>query len=79
MGVELTMTVNHFGHFYLTYLLFPLIKDVENAKIINISSSAHSFVSEDVLTDLNAEESYQTQKRYGLSKKANILFTGLLA
>jgi len=26
LGVEMTYAINHFGPFYLTYLLFPLLK-----------------------------------------------------
>jgi retinol dehydrogenase-12 len=41
--IEMTMAVNHFGPFYLTYLLFPNIKKSKEARIINLSSSAHDF------------------------------------
>lgn len=26
-GIEETLLANHFGHFYLTYLLFPLVRN----------------------------------------------------
>lgn len=41
-GIEMTMATNHFGPFYLTYLLFPLIKKSQEARIINLSSSAQN-------------------------------------
>lgn len=41
LGVEMTMATNHFGHFLLTYLLFPLIRESKEARIINVSSSLH--------------------------------------
>ncbi len=37
-GVEMTMAVNHFGHFLLTYLLFPLVAKAKEGRIINVSS-----------------------------------------
>jgi NAD(P)-dependent dehydrogenase (short-subunit alcohol dehydrogenase family) len=40
-GIEITMASNHFGHFYLTYLLFAHIKRSKEARIINVSSSLH--------------------------------------
>lgn len=45
MGIEMTMAVNHFGPFYLTYLLFPSIKLSKEARIINLSSEASRHTS----------------------------------
>ena len=42
----MTMAVNHFGPFYLTYLLFPLIKKAKEARIINVSSRVHLYTSD---------------------------------
>ena len=37
-GLEMHIGVNHFGHFYLTFLLWPLLKKAINPRIINVSA-----------------------------------------
>lgn len=75
-GFESQIGVNHLGHFYLTGLLFPIIKNTENARIVNISSLAHLSGRID-LNSFNYEEgkSYEKMKAYAQSKLANLLFT----
>ncbi|XP_026219677.1 retinol dehydrogenase 12, like [Anabas testudineus] len=77
-GFELQIGVNHMGHFLLTYLLIDLIKKSAPARIINVSSMAHSFGSIN-LEDINSEKSYDKSKAYSQSKLANVLFTRSLA
>ena len=40
-GIELTLAINHFGHFYLTYLLWDRLSKSQEARIINVSSKIH--------------------------------------
>ncbi|KAL4657269.1 retinol dehydrogenase 12-like isoform X1 [Arapaima gigas] len=77
-GFEMQFGVNHLGHFLLTYLLVDLIKRSAPARIINVSSMAHSWGTIR-LDDINSEKSYDTRKAYGQSKLANILCTRSLA
>ncbi|RXG58357.1 Retinol dehydrogenase 12 [Armadillidium vulgare] len=37
-GLEMQMGVNHFGHFLLTLLLLPILKNSSRARIINLTS-----------------------------------------
>lgn len=78
----MTMGVNHLGHFYLTYLLWSLIKLSPKPRIINVSSLlAHKKPKEkgDCIIDfedLNYEKTpYDRGLAYARSKLANILFT----
>ena len=53
LGIDLTMTVNHCGHFYLTYLLFDLMRSVKEGRIINVASKAHTmYKGKDILGDI---------------------------
>lgn len=77
-GFEMQIGVNHFGHFLLTYLLIDLIKRSAPARIITVSSMAHSWGSIN-LEDINSEKGYNKNSAYSQSKLANILFTRSLA
>ncbi|XP_059182879.1 retinol dehydrogenase 12, like [Centropristis striata] len=77
-GFEMQIGVNHFGHFLFTYLLIDLIKKSAPARIVTVSSMAHSWGSIN-LEDINSEKSYDKKGAYSQSKLANILFTRSLA
>ena len=42
-GNEKQMQVNHFGHFLLTQILMPILQKSTPARIINVSSLAHTW------------------------------------
>lgn len=75
------MGVNHFGHFYLTSLLWDKINKSKNPRIINVSSEAHKgfgFPKSNLpidFSDINYLKGYNPGVAYGRSKAANILFT----
>lgn len=73
-GCEITMQTNHFGHFLLTLLLLDLLKKSSPSRIINVSSSAHSYGQID-LEDLTNRKSRSPFQMYSNSKLANVLFT----
>ncbi|KAF5899008.1 retinol dehydrogenase 12-like isoform X2, partial [Clarias magur] len=77
-GFEMQFGVNHLGHFLLTFLLTDLLKRSAPARIIILSSMAHSWGTIR-LDDINSERSYHSRMAYGQSKLANILCTRSLA
>ncbi len=79
-GFESQIGVNHLGHFYLTYLLFDLLKESNDARIINTASIAHNFGSIKPSSFVYKDDNrYNKQKAYAQSKLANLLFTYKLA
>ena len=77
-GIEMTFALNHLAYFLLTNLLLNTLKASAPARIINVSSDAHSGGKID-FENLQGERSYSSFGPYGNSKLANILFTTALA
>jgi NAD(P)-dependent dehydrogenase (short-subunit alcohol dehydrogenase family) len=77
-GIEMTLALNHLAYFLLTNLLLDTLKTSAPARIINVSSDAHSGGKID-FDNLQGERSYSSFGPYGNSKLANILFTTELA
>jgi retinol dehydrogenase 12 len=71
--------INHFGHFYLTYLLFEHLARAPEARIINVSSKAHFRASEPITNDLSCTNGWGSFDVYSKSKLANVMFTVSLA
>ncbi len=72
-GIEMTFALNHLAYFLLTHLLLDTIQASVPARIINVSSDAHSG-GQIEFDNLQGERHYGT-RAYGNSKLANILFT----
>jgi NAD(P)-dependent dehydrogenase (short-subunit alcohol dehydrogenase family) len=77
-GFELQFGTNHLGHFALTGLLFALLTNTPGARVVNVSSSAHTMGKLN-LDDPHWEHGYRRWSAYGVSKLANLLFTYELA
>ncbi len=77
-GFEMQFGVNHLGHFALTALLWPGMRDKEWARIVNVSSLAHRF-GKVRFHDINWDQGYSKWGAYGMSKLSNLLFTTELA
>ncbi|KAL9642359.1 hypothetical protein ABK040_007357 [Willaertia magna] len=88
-GIEIQFGTNHLGHFLLTYLLLDLLKK-NNARIINVSSLAHTFITKE--SDVTEKDGFcsfssvdlvkgdcktiaSVYDLYSRSKLANVLFT----
>jgi NAD(P)-dependent dehydrogenase (short-subunit alcohol dehydrogenase family) len=67
---------NHLGHFALTGLLLDRILATPGARVVNVSSGAHTLGNMD-FDNLMYEggEGYSGSRAYGRSKLANLLFT----
>jgi NAD(P)-dependent dehydrogenase (short-subunit alcohol dehydrogenase family) len=79
-GLEATFEINHLGHFLLTELLLDRIKASAPARIINVSSTAHTQARQGLdFDDLQSSRNYRGMQVYAKSKLANILFTTELA
>ena len=69
-GFEMQLGTNHLGHFALTNLLLPHVRD----RVVVVASGAHRIGSIH-LDDLNWERhGYSRWRAYGQSKLANLLF-----
>jgi NAD(P)-dependent dehydrogenase (short-subunit alcohol dehydrogenase family) len=76
-GIEMTFALNHLAPFLLTVLLLDTIKASAPARIINVSSGAHT-TGKIEFDNLQGERNY-SPRVYENSKLANILFTMELA
>lgn len=76
--LEMTMAVNHFAPFLLTHRLLPAMHKAAGARIVNVSSIAHTRGTID-LDDLQMAKGFSHYGAYAASKLANVLFTVELA
>jgi retinol dehydrogenase 14 len=77
-GLERTFAVNHLASFLLTNLLLDRLKDSGPARVVTVSSHAHTGGRID-FGDLQGERSYSGARAYNQSKLANVLFAYELA
>ncbi|GJP67895.1 hypothetical protein CLOP_g24653 [Closterium sp. NIES-67] len=85
-GYENQFGTNHVGHFLLTNLLLPKLKETAQqegteTRIVLVSSMGHKLAYPDAIRfdAINAKEGYDSIKAYGQSKLANILHARELA
>ncbi len=71
-GIEATLAVNHVGHVLLTELLRPALRKAGAARVIIVSSIAHTR-GRIHLEDLTLERAYTGYAAYAQSKLANVM------
>ena len=72
-GFESHLGINHLGHFTLTGLLLPALLKTPGARVVTVSSIAHT-AGDIHFEDIWLEQDYGRQKAYAQSKLANLLF-----
>ena len=77
-GLERTFAVNHLAPFLLSNLLLDRLRSSAPARVVTVSSGAHTAGSID-FEDLQGERDYSGQRAYNQSKLANVMFTYELA
>ena len=77
-GFEHVFALNHLAPFLLTSLLLPKLAASAPARVVTVTSDAHSAARLD-LSDPNLERGWDSWRSYANSKLANILFTRELA
>jgi WW domain-containing oxidoreductase len=80
-GIEKQFATNHLGHFLLINLLRPQIDAANGARVVIVSSSAHTQAPAGGIEfdNLSGERRYGALRAYGQSKLANVLFAKALA
>jgi retinol dehydrogenase 14 len=77
-GLEHTFALNHLAPFVLTNLLLDRLRASAPARVVTVSSHAHTGGRID-FDDLQSERSYSGARAYNQSKLANVLFAYELA
>jgi len=74
-GLESQIATNHFGPFLLTNILLETMIKTKKARIITVSSVAHTWTKTLDLENLNVEKYWEPKLLYARTKLCNILFT----
>ena len=72
-GFEKQFGTNHLGHFSLTGLLLPALKQSKAPRVVSVSSKAADFGKIEI-DNLQSERLYKPMRTYGQSKLANLAF-----
>ncbi|KRW91866.1 short-chain dehydrogenase [Alicyclobacillus tengchongensis] len=73
-GLELQFGTNHIGHFALTLRLLPTLCKGRGARVVTVSSMAHTMAKALDIPYLRGDGRYRRFSSYSQSKLANLLF-----
>ena len=73
-GFELTFGVNYLGHYILTLQLLDLIQDIDDARVVNLTSIAAHHPKFLDLENLNSEKGYKKHAAYGAVNLLRLMF-----
>lgn len=76
-GIESTFYASHLGHMLLTIKLLPLLSKSNDARVVCVSSMAHT--AGDASRFFTQPEKYSSMQTYADAKFANLLFVKALA
>jgi NAD(P)-dependent dehydrogenase (short-subunit alcohol dehydrogenase family) len=74
-GIESQLATNYLGQFHLTARLWPALKKVNGARVINLSSYGHQMAPFNFEDPNFNQRPYETLQGYGQSKTATNLFS----
>lgn len=77
-GLEASFAVNLLGHFLLTNLLIPKLRDSAPARIVNVSSGG-MYTQRIRVSDLQMERGYDGRKAYARAKRGQVILTEMWA
>ncbi len=72
-GFELQFGTNYLGHFALTGRLLPLLRKAGSSRVVTLSSLTNRIGAIN-FDDLQSERGYRSQRAYGQSKLATLMF-----
>ncbi len=73
-GIETVFATNHLSYFLMTHELYPSLRRAAHARVVNVSSNAHSYGKIN-LQDPGYAKKYHGLRSNGQSKLANLYFT----
>lgn len=73
-GFEMTVGVNHLGHFAFDAQVWPAVRRSKAARVVTVSAIAARW-RVGKLDDLMSERSYRPMGAYAKSKRANVVYT----